>query len=88
MKPNTSVLFQHPDMKGNLKERYFEKFSVLEVKDLIERYIELQYIYQQSLKLFLLHPSPPYKEEDIKFLKHIQFKIECLKEVLHLKTRK
>ena len=75
-------------MKGNLKEKYFEKFSILEVKELIERYIELQYIHQQSQKIFLLHPSPPHRGEDIKFLKHIQFKIECLKEVLHLKTRK
>ena len=75
-------------MKGNLKEKYFEKFSVLEVKELLVEFCELQYIYQQSTKIFLLHPSPPNREEDIKFLKHIQFKIECLKEVLNLKTRK
>ncbi len=75
-------------MKGNLKERYFEKFSVLEVKDLIEKYIELQYIYQQSQKIFLLRPSPPHRGEYIKFLKHIQLKIECLKEILTLKTIK
>ena len=75
-------------MKGNLKGKYFEKFSVLEVKELLVEFCELQYIYQQSTKIFLLHPSPPHREEDIKFLKHIQFKSQCLKEVLHLKTRK
>ncbi len=75
-------------MKENSKRKYFENFQGKETKELLIEFCELQYLYQQAVLILLLHPSPPYREEDIKFIRYLQTKISILKIVLKHKTGK
>ena len=69
-------------MRESTKLRYINKLEQKSAYDLITEYVELNHIHLEAIRLFLLHPNPPYKEDDRKFILHIEEKKQLVQEIL------
>ena len=69
-------------MKESTRIRYINKLERKSEFGLITEYTELNHIYLEAIRIFLLNPNPPYKEEDKKFIQHIEEKKQLVIEIL------
>ena len=73
----------HPELEAHYRNIYGNKT----VRELISQWAALNHLNQISTLEFLLHPNPPCRQEDIRFLQHLTERIEVVKEIINEKTQ-
>ena len=73
-------------MKEQKRKRFEESLKRKHIKELLVKYAYFNCKYHMALKLYLMHPSPPYKEEDLDFIGSINIKLEIVKTIIDEKT--
>ena len=72
----------HPELEAHYRNIYGNKT----VRELISQWAALNHLNQISTLEFLLHPNPPCRQEDIRFLQHLTGRIEVVKEIINEKN--
>ena len=84
--PNQEKQSIQTQMHPSLEIEYRNKFRTQTLIDLINEWVELNHLNQIATNAFLLHPNPPYKYQDIRYLQHLARRIEILQELINEKN--
>ena len=75
-------------MRQRKGQRFEEALKKKNIEELLVKYAEINAEYHTALKLFLMHPSPPCKEADLKFISSLKTKVHLIKNIINQKLSK
>ena len=74
-------------MHREIELRYENEYRNTELRELINTFIELNHQYRIAIVAFLLHPNPPNRDSDLRYLAFIKRKVEIINEIIKEKQR-
>ena len=74
-------------MHPKLEAEYRKTFRSKTLRELLWQWADLNHLNQEAIIAFLFHPNPPFKQHNIRFLKHLTRRIKIIQELIKEKKQ-